>query len=62
MLHEFDTQVNEAMNQAVSGKAPKHKTYGTTISLQNQASIAIAIQIWGKEKFWTMIYDQLQIN
>ena len=57
MLHEFDTQVNEAMNQAVSAKAPKHKTYGTTISLQNRVSIAIAIQIWGEEKFWTMIYD-----
>jgi hypothetical protein len=61
-LHWYDTQVNEGMNNAIAGKAPKHKTYGTTMSLHNRVSIAIGLQVWGETKFWGRVFETLGIS
>ena len=33
--HGYDTQLNEGLNTAVAMIAPKHKTYGRSMSLHN---------------------------
>ena len=60
--HPFNTQTNEAMNTAVAKYAPKHKTYATTTSLQNRVNIAVGVQVWGYEKFWVSVFDELKID
>ena len=58
-LHGESTQLNEALNLLVSKYAPKTKTYGSSMSLQNRIAIAIGVQNYGQHKFFSLVYNEL---
>ena len=55
LWHEYDTNVNEAMNRSVSSFAPKDRTYARTMSLETRVSIAAGVQICGHYEFWRLV-------
>ena len=59
LLHSWDTQLNEAMNQIVVKYAPKHKCLGTTMALSHPVHVAIGIQHLGHFEFWDRDYSDL---
>lgn len=60
--HIFDSQTNEAMNFAVSRRAPKSRTYATTLSLQNRVMITVGEHNVGVLQYWTQIFESMNIT
>ena len=61
-MHEFDTQLNEALNNVVARYAPKNRTYGTTMSLSNRISIVIGIHNMGHLSYWDEVFKRCRIE
>ena len=57
LWHQYDTNINEAMNRSVSSFAPKDRTFSRTMSLQTRVSIAAGVQIAGHYKFWKKVLE-----
>jgi hypothetical protein len=62
LLHEFDTQTNEGLNQAVAVLAPKSKTFCKTRALITRVEIAGAIHNMGYKRYWFTVYDKFEMN
>ena len=58
LWHEYDTNVNEAMNRSVSSFAPKDRIFCRTMSLETRISIAAGVQICGHYKFWSLVLEK----
>ena len=58
LWHEYDTNVNEAMNRSVSSFAPKDRTFCRTMSLETRISIAAGVQICGHYTFWRLVLEK----
>ena len=56
--HEFDTNLNEGMNQSVATYASKGLTFCTTPSLRARVLTAAGIQLVGYHRFWTSIFSR----
>jgi hypothetical protein len=51
--HPFDTQTNEALNQAIANVAPKSVCYSSTVSLNARIALVIGIHNMGHLPFFT---------
>ena len=60
-LHGFSTQMNECLNNMISYYAPKNKTYGMTMSLQNRIAVVTGVHNLGHQDFWTRAFTSMQI-
>jgi hypothetical protein len=60
--HLYDTQTNEAMNQAVANAAPKSVCYSSTTSLNARLAIVIGIHNLGHLPFFTKYYDSIGVQ
>ena len=60
--HEFDTQMNEGMNNSVSHYAPKGMNFSGTTSLQTRVYVAAGVQLVGHHCFWTSALSLLDVN
>jgi hypothetical protein len=49
--HPFDTQTNEALNQAIATVAPKNECYSSTGSLFSRVAIVIGVHNLGNDSF-----------
>jgi hypothetical protein len=56
--HEFDTNLNEDMNQSVATYASKGLTFCSTPSLRARVLTAAGIQLVGYHRFWTSIFSR----
>ena len=61
-LHGFRTQMNKCVNNLISYYAPKNKTYGTTMALNNRISIVTGIHNLGYHEYWTRSFDSLELS
>ena len=61
-LHEFDTQMNESMNQSISKYAPKNKYLGSSMALTHRVSVAIGIHNLGHFQFWYQVFKKLELH
>ena len=59
LLHPFDTQLNEALNNVVARYAPKNRTYATTMSLSNRIAIVIGIHNMGHLSYWSEVFERI---
>ena len=50
------------MNISIAKYASKNKTYGMTISLTNRVMIAVGTNNLGREKYWTSLYDSMELK
>ena len=62
LLHLYDTQVNEAMNQLVAKFAPKNECLGTSMALTHRVYVAVGIHNLGYHDFWKRVYDDLKLS
>ena len=60
--HEFDTQMNEGMNNSVAFYANKGSNYCGTTSLLTRVMTAAGIQLLGHHRFWTTALDMLHVT
>ena len=60
--HEFDTQMNEGMNNSVAFYAPKGLNFSTSTSLKTRVYIAAGVQLVGHHYFWTSVLDILGVD
>ena len=60
--HEFDTQMNEGMNNSVAFYAAKGQKYATTTSLKTRVFIAAGVQLVGHHYFWTSALISLSVS
>jgi hypothetical protein len=60
--HPFDTQTNEALNQAIANVAPKSVCYSSTISLYSRIALIIGVHNLGHVVFYTQLFDELGID
>ena len=60
--HPFESQINEALNLSVMCRAPKHKTYSTSMSLTNRVLITAGIHNLGYHSFWAKVFDELSMD
>lgn len=51
MNHPYSTQVNKALNNAISKRAPKDRDYSQTFSLSGKIGLVVACHSIGEEKF-----------
>ena len=58
-LHNYDTQLNEAMNMAVSRYVPKFKHYGTTMALDTRIRCVIGSHNMGYQGFYLALLRNL---
>ena len=61
-LHCHDTQLNEALNSLVAKYAPKNRSYGTTMSLNNRISIVIGIHNLGHYRYWKNVFELICLS
>ena len=61
-MHSYSTQINEALNTAVSRYARKGRTYCTTMSLTNRVMIAMGVRNEGFFTFWSKVFLSLGIR
>ena len=57
LWHEYDTNINEAINRSVSSFTSKDRTFSPIMSLQTRFSIAAGVQIAGHYKFWKKVLE-----
>lgn len=60
--HTFDSQMNESMNFAVTRRAPKSRTYATTLSLRNRVLICVGEHNLGLDTYWCRVFDSMSID
>jgi hypothetical protein len=62
VAHGLDTQMNESFNNAASWLAPKNKVYCASGSLTNRISIALGVNAFGTEVYFTRLYKTFGIT
>jgi len=60
--HQFDTQTNEALNNAVANVAPKTVCYSGTSSLSSRISLIIGIHNMGHVPFFTTLFEKIGVT
>jgi len=60
--HPFDTQTNEAMNQAIATLAPKSICYSSTTSLNSRIALVVGIHNLGHLPFFTAYFDSIGVE
>ena len=60
--HPYDTQTNEALNNAVANVAPKTVYYSGTISLSSRICLIIGIHNMGHVPFMTSLFDRIGVQ
>ena len=58
-LHKFDTQLNEALNMAVSRYVPKFKHFGTTMALDSRVRCVIGAHNMGYDNYYLTLLTNL---
>jgi hypothetical protein len=61
-LHEWDSQMNEAMNRAVSARSPKDRTYGRTMSLSSRVHVAAGTVSAGMNEYYGRVMKEIGIE
>jgi hypothetical protein len=56
--HPFDTQTNEALNQAIAKVAPKSVCYSSTTSLNARIALVIGVHNLGHLPFFSILFDK----
>ena len=57
-MHNFNTQLNESINNRISKYAPKNKHFGATKSLDTRIASVIAVSNMGYGAFYNALVDQ----
>ena len=57
--HPFDTQMNEAMNNAVARRCPKNKIFAGSQSLLYRVALVAGQQTQGADKYMSDVYEML---
>lgn len=57
--HEFDSNINESLNNIVSKYAPKRKHFSKSLSLVTRVYIAAGVYLVGFHYLWSRIYENL---
>ena len=60
--HEFDTQMNEGMNNSVAFYVPKGLNFSGTTSLKSWVFISSEVQLVGHHYFWTSILSSPDVT
>ena len=60
--HEYDTQMNEGMNNSIAYFAPKGMNFCGSLSLQTRVYIAAGVQLAGHHFFWKTVLRSLDID
>ena len=59
--HEYDTNINESLNNIVSKYAPKCRHYSKSVELRTRIYIAGSIYLTGHHYFWSKVHDSMGI-
>jgi hypothetical protein len=59
--HPFDTQTNEAINQAIANVAPKSVCYSGTVSLMSRVALVVGVHNMGHIDFFRSLFNHLGI-
>jgi len=59
--HPFDTQTNEALNQAIATVAPKNVCYSSSGSLFSRVAIVIGVHNLGNDSFFQRLLQELSV-
>jgi hypothetical protein len=62
LMHNWSTQINEAMNNSVAAYAPKIKNFSATISLKTRVGIAAGVLALGYFAFWERVFVALGLD
>jgi len=62
LMHNWSTQLNEAMNNSVAAFAPKIKNFSGTFSLKTRVGITAGVLALEYLDFWTRIFDKLGLE
>jgi hypothetical protein len=60
--HPFDTQTNEALNQAIAKVAPKSVCYSSTTSLNARIALVIGVHNLGHLPFFSILFDKIGVE
>ena len=60
--HEFDSNINESLNNIVSKYAPKRKHFSKFLSLVTRVYIAAGVYLVRFHYLWTLIYAKLNLK
>ena len=61
-IHDFDTQLNEALNMAIARACPKFKHMGQTLTLQTRVAMVASVKNNGYKNYHNRISDKLQMQ
>jgi hypothetical protein len=59
--HPFNTQTNEALNQAIATVAPKNVCYSSTGSLFSRVTMVIGVHNLGNDSFFQQLLQELSL-
>ena len=62
LMHNWSTQINEAMNNSVATYTPKIKKISGTLSLKTRVRIASGALALGYFSFWSWVFDALSLT
>jgi hypothetical protein len=60
--HQFDTQANEVINQAIANVAPKSVCYSGMVLLTSRVALVIGIQNMGHMELFNDLFNSLGIT
>ena len=61
VVHSYDTNPNEAMNNLIAWIAPKNKHYSGSVPLQARVCVATCVQSMGFDSFFRQLLKRLDI-
>mmetsp|Transcript_35972 Transcript_35972/g.41699 ORF Transcript_35972/g.41699 Transcript_35972/m.41699 type:complete len:165 (+) Transcript_35972:143-637(+) len=61
-MHLFETQLNEALNQAIGQTCPKFKLLGTSMTLTTRVSKVLFVRNIGYKGYYAQVFEALRIN
>ena len=62
VLHNFNTQLNESLNNKITYLAPKNRNYSKSMELPTRVSLAIGMHNLGEDNFTRRIMDVMDID
>ena len=62
LMHNWSTQLNEAMNNSVTAYSPKVKNFSVTLSLKTRVGIASGVLVIGCFSFLSWIFKALSLT
>ena len=60
-MHRFESQINEALNNAVAKYVRKGRTYCTTMSLTNRIMIVMGVHNLGYFGYWSRVLASMEL-